>query len=140
MFDSETLNKHGGKFLINRFINVFRGSGKTTCVLEQAKRCVEKGEKVLIVTNHTWIMKNEVEGNLTYMHMDKVLKDLWKYPIDGNEWTNREPEFVPPIFLKCFNGYDRVFIEPACYEEIILFLLNRVGNLNKTFKKILKDF
>lgn len=148
MFSSENLEKHCSNLLIKRFINTFAGSGKTTCVIEQAKKCLEKGEKVIIVTPHTYIGRELLkdvlydvgykhEQDIECIHMDKVLKELRHYK---DEATECDPTFVTYKKLKCFDGYNRVLIEPACYEYIIRFLLDKLSDLNKVMKKSLKDF
>ena len=136
MFTSDNVRKYGNGLTLKRFINAFVYSGKTTCVLEQAKRCIEKGEKVAVVTNHTWIMKNEYPKQLTFIHMDKLLKELNRYPLEGNEWTEKEPAFVPKKYIKLFEGYDRVFVEPACYEVIIETLIDILKQQTRALNKV----
>lgn len=147
MFYSENLAKHGSELLIRKFMNTFIGSGKSTCVLTQAKVCLSKGEKVAIVTNGTFITREQIrnhilkdfpeyENRITEIHMDKVLKELNRY---SDEYTEKDTFQVSWRRLPIFNGYDRIILEPACYEEIIKYLLAKLSEVKKSMK-ILKDF
>lgn len=136
MFTSDNVRKYGNGLTLKRFINAFARSGKTTAVLEHAKSCIEKGEKVAIVTNHTWIMQNEYPEQLTFIHMDKLLKELKRYPIEGNEHTLVQPSFVPRKNIDLLKDYDRVFIEPACYEVIIETLIEILDKQTKALEKV----
>lgn len=96
---------------IKKFICCFIGCGKTTAVLELAARNLAHGEKCCIVTNLVSpIMQKQMPG-IDFIKMKDVLASL------------KGIEKIGPQHMEMFKGYDRVMIDPACYEELIYYLL-----------------
>lgn len=125
-----------------RFINCLLGSGKTTQMLWSINKILEKEESCLLITPHTYIIKElfpdrQLPEKLKVVHIDKLLKYLKRYPINGNDITEKEPYLVPRKFIELFDC-DRIVIDQDCYIKIIEQYIERLNKLDKVVEQIQK--
>lgn len=102
---------------IKKFVCTFIGCGKTTAVLELAARNIVKGETCCVVTNFVSPTIQRQLPGVDFIPMKDIISELHHMPLDKSG-----PQYIPML-----SKYDRVMIDPACYEQLIYRLLTQLG-------------
>ena len=138
------------KLLWKRFQSFSRGTGKTYCIQEQAKKMNAEGKKVLIVCNCFPIYQHREE----YKILPNVLKGL--KPIKDGKIDVCKLSTLSDILeanpygenennssnwwstYSYFSEYDFVYVDSDCYEVIIENLLNKIDKLQQEKEELIK--
>lgn len=124
------------RLLTTRFLSSMICTGKTTSMVNAAKKEIDTGKKVAIIIP---------EPALTYVYKDLGC-DI--YSLDTLlKWLQDDKCAEPADYTQAYwkhlsqlKDYDFVYIDPACYERIIRVLLYKLDAITAEKENLLKSF
>ena len=130
---SDLMDKDLDSLLCKQIISFFRGTGKSTAIINLAIDNFRQGKKVAIISNHPHITKDQLNGiPIDVIDSDKILKWLYemRQNFSGNDIIDLNFKTCP--FLK---HYDQIIVEPNLYEDIIRNLQEKLDKIKKGLQK-----
>ena len=124
------------KLLVQRFLSSMVCTGKTTSMINQARKEIANGKKVAIIIEAPGFIYHYKDLGADVYSLHTLLKWL-------KDDSCAEPTDYACVYWKHLpqlKDYDFVYIDPACYERIIRTLMDKLDTITKEKQILLKGY